>query len=189
MKYLKVFLLGLFSFFISQILIRFQILNYLSHSINFNLIIADHILFAIFFYAFTAGVFEELGRFIIRKFFLKEESALKYAMVFGVGHSFMEILWLFYKFGITGLHPLAYYERIVVTIVHICLSIVIWEGFNKKSELKYLIIAILIHTVFDFMPYRSNPFLMEFIISFETILLLIYVAKLYRNRRKENEIY
>lgn len=181
MKTLKSFILGMLCFFVTQILIRVPIIKLIQQSRMFNVYVSFYPIIVIGLFAITAGIFEETGRFLFRKNFLHNETAIKYAIIFGFGHSIMEIIYIFYPYIGSGLiSPIAYLERLFATFIHIGLSVIIWEGFLAGKKYKYLIIAILIHGIIDFMPFRFSVLIMETIIGIEALLLLIYTIRTYK---------
>lgn len=181
MKTLKSFIFGMLCFLISQILIRVPILKFIQQSTNYNVYISFYPIIVIGLLAITAGIFEEVGRFAFRKYFLQNQTAIKYAIIFGLGHSFMEIIYLFYPYLGSGLiSPLAYIERLSTTFIHIGLSVIIWEGFLVNKKYKYLLSAIIIHGIIDFIPFKLDILIIEMIIGFEAILLLIYTIRTYK---------
>lgn len=153
-KYTYIFILGFLCFFISQILLRIPILtNYVYKNINFTIYQIKNPLLTGILIAIGAGVFEEVFRFLFRKYLIKNSFSIVEPILFGLGHSLMEIIYIFkpliinYGFGVIG--PLAIVERIIATIFHIEMSIVIWDGFLKNKKYLFLITAIFLHSLMD----------------------------------------
>ena len=154
LKYLYLFILGFLSFFVSQILIRLPLLNdFLYKNPHFMVYQLKHALLAGCLIAISAGVFEESFRFLFRRFLVKESSKIYESIVFGFGHSLMEIVYIFVPVimtsGFSVLSPLGIMERIVATLLHIELSIIIWNGFLANKKYVYLFLAILLHSICD----------------------------------------
>ncbi|WP_425539242.1 YhfC family glutamic-type intramembrane protease [Microaceticoccus formicicus] len=181
MNILKSFILGMLSFLVSQILIRLPVLKLIQQSSNYNVYISFYPLLVIGLLAITAGIFEETGRFLFRKCFLSKQSLISYAIIFGLGHSLMEIIYLFYPYLGTGLiSPIAYLERLFATFIHIGLSVIVWEGFLLNKKYKYLLIAIIVHGIVDFIPFISSILIAETILGIEAILLILYTIRTYK---------
>ena len=145
------------------------------------------------FIAASAGIFEEGFRFLFRKFLLKNSRNIVEAAIFGLGHSLMEILYLFY---VTGFHTALFsisiwgiLERILATFLHIELSILLWLGFLKNKKYRILILAMLLHTFVDsIIPvagyFRRSIWEVEFL--FFTIVLWIGTLLIKYHKREEN---
>lgn len=84
------FLFGLLSFFVSQILLRTQILKMFSGWEAF-LLFQQSILGIILIGGLSAGLFEESSRWVLGRFVLKGHTSFSDAVSFGLGHSFCEI--------------------------------------------------------------------------------------------------
>lgn len=75
----------------------------------------------------------------------------------------------------------AIYERIVVILIHIGLTMIILTGFQKAKPFRYYLLAILIHTLVDapigfFQIYTSSPVLASLIyITIIAIALTVFV--------------
>ncbi len=154
MRYILILFMGFLCFLISQVLLRVPILNNYIYT-NPSIIIFQFkspLIFGVFI-AFTAGLFEETFRFIFRRFLIKDSNYLIDAAVFGLGHSFMEILYIFFPVissdGLISISSLAILERVIATIFHVEMSILIWNGFFKKKECLYWMYAVLFHSVID----------------------------------------
>ncbi|MDO5725117.1 MAG: YhfC family glutamic-type intramembrane protease [Tissierellia bacterium] len=192
----RIFILGFLSFTVSQVLLRLpllKILNNLSSTILFATI--RPLLYGAIL-AFSAGLFEESGRFIIKKLALKPyDCEISEPIIFGLGHSISEIVLILSPFftGSTSwnfLSPIFFVERFLTTIVHIGLTIMVWNGFIKGERIKYLIYAIFAHFIIDFIiPIANlnglNIITIESILAIFAILLLIYSIyskKFYKRR-------
>ncbi len=92
-KSVKVFLLGALAFFVSQIVLRIPIINNILP--QFTWYIAFQIKYPYLYWIFlglTAGIFEELGRLILIKFFMKKNRRFIDSISFGLGHGAIEAM-------------------------------------------------------------------------------------------------
>ncbi len=94
----KAVAVGALVFFVFQILLRIPLLSLLAGMGWIKNITGSgswlNILFYALFLAFTAGIFEEVGRYLGFKFFLRKELAWKNGVAFGVGHGGAEAVLL-----------------------------------------------------------------------------------------------
>lgn len=153
------FVLGILAFVGSQVLLRIPILQYLGeHSTAYSMFSATQpVLFAIVI-GLSAGVFEELARFIFMTFFMVKRD-WKAGFLFGAGHGGIEAV-LFVGIGAFTLlfSPTAIadnetifmggVERFFAMILHIGLSIIVLQGVVQKRFL-YVVLAIIIHGFID----------------------------------------
>lgn len=93
-KILKSFVVGILVFFISQIILRIPIISYiLPNQIWYMKLSLNPYLYGIFL-GLTAGIFEEVGRYIGFKYFLKNNYRYIDGLYFGFGHWGIEALLL-----------------------------------------------------------------------------------------------
>lgn len=90
---ISVIFLGALTFTVFQILTRIPILNYIQSQQWFIEFSSNFALLWIFL-GLTAGVFEELGRFIMYKLFMKKKLSRSNAIAFGIGHGGIEAVLL-----------------------------------------------------------------------------------------------
>ncbi|MGX7262901.1 YhfC family glutamic-type intramembrane protease [Enterococcus crotali] len=159
-KDLKAFLLGSLTFIIFQVMLRIPLLQLLSkNSIEFNLFQSLHPILYILFLAITAGIFEEVGRYLIMKYCLKKKDSFQTAIFFGLGHGGIE------AFLFLGMNAIIYFfttssdimngdflwgslERIIAIILHVELSIIVMKSVKEHNN-KYLWLAIILHGMID----------------------------------------
>lgn len=193
-KYFFILLLGSLCFWVSQIKIRLPLLTTIIYkNSKFTIFEMKNPLLAGIFIATSAGIFEEGFRFLFRKFLLKNSRNIVEAAIFGLGHSLMEILYLFY---VTGFHTALFsisiwgiLERILATFLHIELSILLWLGFLKNKKYRILILAMLLHTFVDsIIPvagyFRRSIWEVEFL--FFVIVLWIGTLLIKYHKREES---
>lgn len=152
-KRLIPFILGVLTFIISQVILRLPLINYLNeNSIHFTMLsMTRPVLFSILL-AFSAGIFEEVARFIMMRLFMKERS-WKAGFLFGAGHGGIEAI-LFVGIPVLMFTPtsplingqffVGGIERLFAIILHIGLSIIVLNSVVQKKY-RYLFVAIIIH--------------------------------------------
>lgn len=149
------FLCGMIVFFISQIVLRIPLLQLLQQSFQIQLFFQFHSIIYVFMLAFTAGLFEEIGRYI-GYHYLKRHRSMYDAIAFGLGHGCIEaILLTALPIVSMGILPIEHtffagWERIFAMGLHISFSIIVWKGIITSKKC-YLILAIVLHTVCDFL--------------------------------------
>lgn len=153
LRYLYLFVLGLLSFLVSQILIRIPLIGILTKNPRFIIFQINNALLVGCLIAISAGVFEEVFRFLFRRFLVKEGVKISEPIIFGLGHSLMEIIYIFapviLSSGLSVISPLGVIERIIATLIHIELSIIVWNGFLANKKYLYLLLAVLLHSICD----------------------------------------
>ena len=153
LRYLYLFVLGFLSFLVSQVLIRVPLLGILTKNPQFIIFQINNALLVGCLIAVSAGVFEEVFRFLFRQFLIRESVKISEPIIFGLGHSIMEIIYIFtpviISSGFSVISPLGIIERIIATLIHIELSIIVWNGFLANKKYLYLLLAILLHSICD----------------------------------------
>lgn len=92
-QYLKSYLIGSIIFFISQIILRLPLLNFLNLKSDWFMMLSS--LSPIVYSAIlglSAGIFEEVGRFLGFKWCLNNNSSYKDGLAFGIGHGGIEAI-------------------------------------------------------------------------------------------------
>ncbi|MDZ4132675.1 MAG: YhfC family glutamic-type intramembrane protease, partial [Dethiobacteria bacterium] len=89
--YLPAVLVGALVFLVFQLLTRIPLINYFS-TMDWFAEMAQNIVFLIFFFALTAGIFEEIGRYLGFRFLLKKHLSWKNGVAFGIGHGGFEAI-------------------------------------------------------------------------------------------------
>lgn len=215
----KLYFIGCTVFFISQIIIRIPLINLIMDKSDSAKIFASlNPILYILIISFTAGLFEETGRFIGFKFLKKDKLEFKDAIAFGFGHGCIEailfvgitniinlLLYLFSQGLISGEMFLGFtkeaainsfdgvstyiilssgIERIFAMTFHIIASIIVLYSIKTGKKL-YLLLAMAIHTLFNFIPITVSNFMgiatgqVTFLII---IISLIFVAKYFRKK-------
>lgn len=101
--YLPAVLVGALVFLVFQLLTRIQLINYFS-TMDWFAEMAQNIVFLIFFFALTAGIFEEIGRYLGFRFLLKKHLSWKNGVAYGIGHGGFEAIALV---GLANINNLA----------------------------------------------------------------------------------
>lgn len=84
-------LVGALTFIISQLLLRMPILQFLQGQ-SWYTSMSNNIWLISLFLSLTAGIFEEVGRFLSFKFLLRKRLERKNAIAFGIGHGGIEAI-------------------------------------------------------------------------------------------------
>lgn len=193
---LLILILGVATFTISQLVLRIPLLEYLrDHSDSFLLINTTKPILMLATLALSAGVFEEIGRWIAIRVFMREFT-FKSGVIFGMGHGGFE------AFILVGLPVVSSYlplmqsmdlylsavERLSAMTVHICFSIIVLVGV-KNRKFQYCLLSIFLHGVVNFMAgflmMKTNATVVE-----ATLVLLSFIIvgiTYYIFRRKSNE--
>lgn len=201
-KSINLFLLGVLCFFISQILLRIPLLNFLNKNISFSMLSLSYPMLISFIILASAGVFEEGFRFLFRKYLLRsksEEKGLvnfddnypKDPIIFGLGHGLCEAVYILTltRFNLSYANDIfIIIERLLAIVFHICQSILIFKGFKIGRRYSYLILAIVLHTIFNSFIYLRSYIGILGIYSVFAIFDIIYIWILKRNSHKERNI-
>ena len=155
-RFIFVFFLGALCFLVTQVFTRVPLLNWLQGEPGFLVWAMSYPVFSGVMIAFTAGIFEESGRFAFKALAIKPaKSRISEPVIFGLGHGICEAVWIFSAFwgSISLLQPsqliLPVVERLLAITIHVGFSVMIWNGFQLDKRLRYLVLAILIHGMVD----------------------------------------
>lgn len=160
---LKPFIVGVSVFFISQILLRLPLLTYVLANQNWYMKLSLNPYLYSIFLGLTAGIFEEVGRYIGFKYFLKNNKKYNDGLSFGFGH------WGVEAFIIVGINAVVLLfspnlielsnistinaflmglERLFVLSVHVGFSTIVLYGI-RLNKISYLFVAIILHGILD----------------------------------------
>lgn len=156
-KLLKVLLwvlLGAACFFVSQPLLRIPLLALLSKSVGFTMFATLNPILAVVVIGLSAGVFEEGFRFLCKQFLLRPaKCTIAQPLLFGLGHGGMEaslvLVPLFLQGYTFGDLKMALLERVLAVLLHLFLTVIVWNGFQTGQRFRYLLVAIVLHGVVD----------------------------------------
>ncbi|MFD6509009.1 YhfC family glutamic-type intramembrane protease [Bacillus sp. NPDC060175] len=192
------YMLGVLAFVVSQVLIRIPILKYLGeNSTAFAMFSAmQPVLFAVAL-SLSAGIFEEIARFIAMRYFMKQRD-WQSGFLFGAGHGGIEavlivgipvVSFLLTQTVIQGSEN--YYiggiERIFAMVLHVGLSFIVLQAVVQK-KFRFVIIAILIHGAVNtlagiiplYVPANSAIFVVEVTLAICALLVFSYSLLLKR---------
>lgn len=182
---LNAVLIGALIFIFFQLLTRIPLLNYLyTQSWFLNFTVTNPLIYG-FFLATTAGLFEEIGRFIAFKFFFKNNNlTLNNGITYGIGHGGIEaILIVAIPVILTGFVGewneilLSSIERLLAITLHIGLSLYVLYSVKHKKH-AYLLLAIIIHTVVNLGIFiLPNPIIFYIYFVVITLITFIYILK------------
>lgn len=188
----KAFLMGGICFTVAQPLLRMPILNLLQNSTKIVLYSNIYPILVGVLIALSAGIFEEGFRFIFKRtLFKKDNMDIWIPILFGLGHGLTEaIMILFPVFQILPASGwmLPSIERLLAVVIHIGLTVIIWNGFLLNKRLKYLFIGVFVHgAINSLIPilslFTKSVLLLESIFLVIALLMVIYV---YRSRKIYN---
>ncbi|MEG2008197.1 MAG: YhfC family glutamic-type intramembrane protease [Oscillospiraceae bacterium] len=179
----KPMLLGAIAFVASQVLLRLPLIQYvLPRSAWYVLFTSQHYLLYCIFLGVTAGLFEETARYLMVRCFLKNNRRFSDAIAFGLGHGGIEAVILLASVLAAGaaVSPWAYVERILAMTMHVGMTVIVFAGFQKGSELAYLAAAIGVHALVDSLcgilpAFGAGILVMEAVLAAFALCLLIYI--------------
>ena len=188
-KFLKLFLLGMICFVLSQLCLRLPLLKLLNNNLWIYSFQSLYPLIYGFLLTLSAGLFEEGGRFIFRDKILKENNSKSDAIIFGLGHGLIEVIFvIILSFNNLNLLTssdifLGLYERLLAVIFLIFMTVLIWLGFNRMKKYRYLILAIFLHGFFDYFIILKNIFEFSNLILYGSwtllcVIILIFIFKI-----------
>jgi uncharacterized membrane protein YhfC len=206
--YTKPVLLGVVTFCVFQIFTRIPILQHVLPDMMWFVIFSrtQPVLYALFLGG-SAALFEEGGRYIVMRLFMKNKSRLGDSVVFdgiafGVGHGGIEAILLvgipvFVSF--ISENPLPEpllmfaggFERVCTMVVHVAWSVMVLKSVILK-KLLWLLLAFLLHTAIDmavvWMPLAGTSTLAtEAVLFVFSLMMLGYILIEYK-RLKGAEI-
>ena len=164
-----------------------------------------------------AGLFEESGRFVAFKTFLKKtRNDNSTALYYGAGHAGFEVFYIIVTTIITivmadklpaqaqaqiqAQNPLMYLlmpvERIPAIAVHISFSVLVWFAVKNKGQFYLYPAAILIHALFDAIAgslslMKVNIAIIEisfYILAIPVVCLAIFIWKRNSSAKTESEV-
>lgn len=191
-KKTKVFLWGSLTFIVSQPLLRIPLITFLSSNfLSVNQFQVQYPIAYVLLIALSAGLFEEVGRYLVMTFILKKNRSWNDGVIFGLGHGGVEafllvglpIMMTLFSGASRGVSSsdflLGAVERVFAIILHVGLSVLVMKTV-KSNKKRYVIFAIFIHTVIDSMVgiipmFVSNGVIMiEVTLAIVSLLLFLY---------------
>ena len=198
---LKIFLVGGCTYLISQVCIRQPVLSILESIDAYKIFEISNPVGYMLFISITAALIEEFGRYIAFHFVTRDCTVNNIPLYYGFGHGGIEAL----SVGINNIFlilfssdylastgasvALAGVERISTQIAQIEFSFIVFYAFHKKKY-RYLMLAIVLHTVYDFsvilLNYGLSPSVLEMLLFVVSIVLLLFTMK-YKKGVFQNE--
>ena len=149
MKRLIALICGFACFAVTQIATRIPLLASFDYELTVLSLRAPFLVLLI--PALSAGMFEETGRYLFYKTALRRVDFTD-AMLFGLGHSLMEILFLFYSAGVSpGLGLSAW------ALFHMASAVFILGGMRRGKGAQTLLLAIFFHALFNLVAVLCVP--------------------------------
>lgn len=150
------FMLGVLTFVVSQVLFRLPILQLLEvKSVQYTMFSSTCPILFVLLLALSAGVVEEVARYVCMRFLLKERT-WQTGFLFGAGHGGIEAILLVGIGALVAMFTssnlfvesdflIGGIERLLAIILHIGLSLLVLRSVVEK-RIVYLVVAIFIHT-------------------------------------------
>ncbi len=162
-QYLVSFLLGMLTFTVSQLVLRIPLLTLASGQAWYVSFAVGSPILLLLLLSFTAGLFEETGRYLVMRFIMKRHHSWGDGVSFGLGHGGIEAVtivgpeWVKMLATQTVLLSLASpllivtsgVERLLTLVVHVGLSLIVLQGVATKKTWLWPV-AILLHTWVNF---------------------------------------
>lgn len=153
----KALLLGIITFLIFQVFTRIPLLQLvLPNQVWYILFTYEHPLLYLFLLSLSAGLFEEIGRYLIMKKWLSKGSFME-VFTFGIGHGGIESI-LIVGLGVmlsdvSSVDDFSLImggvERVFAMCMHVAFTFLVYTQISKRQ--KYgLVLSILAHTFVNF---------------------------------------
>ncbi|MCX5779744.1 MAG: YhfC family glutamic-type intramembrane protease [Firmicutes bacterium] len=179
---------GIAIFLIFQVFTRIPLLGYIQGTSWYFHYVSFNVWASIAFWAGSAGVFEECGRFLAFRYWLKRDLSWSCGIAYGIGHGGIEAMYIGVAFvsavkDIYSLAPLTLLlpgaERLLAMVIQIALSLVVLYGVRNRKYI-FLLWAILLHAAIDAPIFLvHNVFILE---GFVLVAALIAGFYIYRSR-------
>ncbi len=199
----KPIIFGVLTFVFFQMILRIPLLTVLGNKVpSFSLWCSEHLVYYALFLGVTAALFEEVGRFLVMKYFLKNRRSVTNGILFGIGHGGIECVLLvgisyltiliygMRGFATSGEILIAALERISTVSLHIGWSVMVMRTIITKKP-GGLFLAIFLHTVIDALvvylyTIKMNVYLLEAGLFILGIGSALYVVSTFRKEKEEN---
>ena len=193
----KALLLGIITFLIFQVFTRIPLLQLvLPNQVWYILFTYEHPLLYLFLLSLSAGLFEEIGRYLIMRKGLSKANFME-VFTFGIGHGGIESI-LIVGLGVmlsdvSSVDDFSLImggvERIFAMCMHVAFTFLVYTQISKR--LKYaLVLSILAHTFVNFiavylMSLGYGILTVEFSLFVMAVIAIVYVL---HERRQFNAI-
>lgn len=180
------FCMGILCFILTQLLLRIPILSFLrSYWDTFALLPATNPALYAGIMAFSAGIFEELGRWLFLRYLCKGKQTWIHGVSFGLGHGGIEAVWIASLGLLPGLYQGALalagpevlavgMERLFTMCIHTALTVLVLQSL-QKGQFRYCLAAVVLHGIFDLSVFLKNPVLIWIILGITAVLSLFYL--------------
>jgi len=191
-SYFKPIIVGVLTFLIFQVFTRIYILQViLPTQVWYILFTYEYPILYAFLLSLTAGLFEEIGRYIMMKYILRKMD-IKKALAFGLGHGGIEAI-LFVGIALVLTNPMLIdsqqllmsgLERFSAIIFHLGFSVLVYQMIFKSKKFN-LLYAISLHTLVNFvsvvlMMNGVNMWIIEGVLFFFAIIMIIFIRSQWR---------
>jgi uncharacterized membrane protein YhfC len=161
------FVLGIISFTVSQLLLRIPLLGELQNTAWFNMFMITQSFLLMMALALSAGVFEETGRYLALRFLHRDLLTWENGLLFGLGHGGVEAFWIA---GLPYINVIADalsgkntaslllatpidmlmggVERILAVAMHIGFTMLVLYAV-KRRNIWWFILAVFVHGLVD----------------------------------------
>ncbi len=179
------FILGVLAYVISQMVIRIPLLEYLqSESASYLMWSVTYPVLFVIFLAISAGIFEELARWLAMAFIMKQRDRLS-GILFGAGHGGIEaflivglaVLPTISSIGDASVYWLGGFERLIAIGIHIGLSMIVLTAV-KSQRFSFVLLAVGLHgainsiaSLLGFFSF-SSPMMIEFVLLVFAVITL-----------------
>ena len=192
------YVLGVLAFVISQMVIRIPVINYVaSNSSTYQFWSATKPIIVITLLALSAGVAEELTRWIFMRWLFKRKTYAN-GIIFGFGHGGIEALLIVGIPVVMQIHLVATsqlllsgVERLCAMAIHVCLSLIVLTGIRKRA-FRYLCYAIMIHTIINFtggyLVQTQSPVIVETVLVTLTFILIFGTIQIVRRNGNDEKV-
>ncbi len=203
----KSVLVGALVFLVFQILTRIPLLGYLQSALSYQTFSMKYPLILSLLIALSAGLFEEIGRYVGFRLFLRKHMDWEGGVAYGIGHGGLESLLVgtmllnylisavVINLGRTSLQVPASVvsalvdtappmlliggiERVLAFIVQIGLSLIVLYGIKSRRS-TFLLLAIAIHTLLDSgaIMFAGNTLVVETYAAIFAAASLVWIVK------------
>jgi uncharacterized membrane protein YhfC len=179
-------MIGAVIFLIFQVLTRIPLLGYLQGTTWYFHYISFNIWAAVAFWALSAGIFEECGRFLAFRYLLNRDLSWKCGVAYGIGHGGVEAMYIGVAFvtavkNIYAAAPLTLLlpglERLLAIFIQIALSLLVLYGVKNRRYV-FLLWAILLHTLIDAPTLLvHNTLILEAFVFLVALISCFYIYK------------
>ncbi len=187
-----IFLIGVLSFSVSQLLLRLPLLQYAGTNWDWFMLLpyTNRVLYYGIL-GLTAGLFEETARLLAFELVKRKKRRLGWrdGLALGFGHGGVEAVWI----AVTGLMAAGSaafsngsglffggMERLFAMTFHLGFSFLILKGTTGK-KFRWWILAVLLHGLVDFQLVIRNMVIVECLLAVEAVavwvLLIVYIRK------------